>query len=104
MRLAEAGVSVDKQRIIRAAGLMRHGDGGVMSKFIGVSDDEAVKGVSGHLGQGIIVGLALLVIAELLIGEDLDCEFGRKNFAHRTLYCLCKALYDDITLKIRACL
>ena len=86
MRLSETGVAVDKQRIVRAAGLVCHGDGGVVRKFVGVSDDEAVKGVSRHLGQGIVVCLALLVIAELLLGKDLYGEFGRKNVAHRALY------------------
>ena len=104
MRLAEAGVAVDKQRIVRAAGLVRDGDCGIVRKLVGVSDDEAIKGVARHLGQGIVVGLALFIVAKLVLGEHLDSELGRKNVAHRVFYRLGKALNYNIALKIRACL
>ena len=75
-----------------------------MRKLVGVSDDEAIEGVARHLGQGIVVGLALFIVAKLVLGEHLDSELGRKNVAHRVFYRLGKALYDNVALKIRACL
>lgn len=104
MRFSKAGVAVDKQRIVRAAGLVRDGNGGIVRKLVGVSHDEAIEGVACHLGQGIVVGLALFIVAKLVLGEHFDGELGRKNVAHRVFYSLGKALNYNVALKIRACL
>ena len=100
--LAEAGVAVDKQGVVRAAGLLRYGDGGVVREAVGVADDEAVKGVSGHLGQGIVVLFLLLIVAELLLCENDYAEVGGKNIAEGVFDGLGKALDDYIALEIGA--
>ena len=45
VRLAEAGVAVDQQGVIRLAGILRHGDGRCVGKLVARADDEAVKRV-----------------------------------------------------------
>ena len=45
VRLAEAGVAVDQQGVIRLAGILRHGDGRCVGKLVARTDDEAVKRV-----------------------------------------------------------
>ena len=68
VRLSEARIAVDEEGIIRLARILRHGDGRCMRKLIGVADDEAVKGVARHLGQGVVVRLVRLIFAQLVTG------------------------------------
>ena len=68
MRFAQAGVSVDKQRIVRRAGVLRNGVGRIMRKAVGVADDEAVKCVARQLGRGVIVRLVRLILAKRVTG------------------------------------
>ena len=100
--LAEAGVAVDEQGIVRAAGLLRYSDRGVVREAVGVADDEAVKGVSRHLGQGIVVLFLLLIVAELLLCENDYAEVGGKNIAEGVFDGLGKSLDDYVALEIGA--
>ena len=49
MRLAEAGVSVDEQGVIRLTGVLRHGNGRRMGELVARADDEAVERIAVHL-------------------------------------------------------
>ena len=44
--LAETGVAVDEQRVVRAAGCLGDGDGGGMRKAVAVADHEGLEGVA----------------------------------------------------------
>jgi hypothetical protein len=45
--LAEAGVAVDGQRVVRLARIFCHGDSGRMGEAVRPTDDEGLKGVLG---------------------------------------------------------
>lgn len=52
--LAETGISVDEKGIVDLAGILADGDGGGMGEVVRVADDEAVKGVAGHVRQAVL--------------------------------------------------
>ena len=56
MRLSKAGVSVNEQRVVGLSRLVRNGNGGGMSKFVGVSNNEVIECISLHLRKNVIEG------------------------------------------------
>ena len=51
VRLAQPGVSIDKQRVVKRCRLCGNGHGGSVGKFVGGADDEGVKGKFIILGR-----------------------------------------------------
>ena len=80
VRLAEAGVAIDQQGVIRLAGILRHGDGRCVGKLVARADDEAVERVAVHL-RHFLGRRALLAVFEQLIipGEHDQLERAGKQ-------------------------
>ena len=102
VRLAEAGVAVDQQGVIRLAGILRHGDGRCVGKLVARTDDEAVKRVAVHL-RHFLGRRALLAVFEQLIipGEHDQLERAGKQIVQHGADRLFKARLNDAALKIR---
>ena len=83
VRLAETGVAVDEERVVRLAGGLGHRERGGVREAVGGPDDERVEGVAG-VEVGIVgartLALALGRPAGLGLVVDLaPCREGRRR-------------------------
>ena len=99
VRLAQAGIAVNKQRIVGSAGIFGNTDGGRVGKFIGIADDKVVKSVARHLRQHVLCFFAQLVIPDLVAGEHLQVEVLGEQIAQRLFDDAPIAGVDDVALE-----
>ena len=101
VRLSEARIAVDEEGIIRLARILRHGDGRCMRKLIGVADDEAVKGVSGHFGKGVVVLLLIHVFVYFVSGEYEQIKITGEKVGQSGFYRVPEAGVYNAALEVR---
>ena len=102
VRFPEAGIAVDEKGIVGLARILRHGDGGGVGEAVGVADDEVVKGVARHLGQG--VGAVSLAggFKVVIVGQDQHLKIRSEEIIKRGLDPVAEALLDDLLLELTA--
>ena len=100
MRLAQARVAVDEQRVIRLARLFSHGQRRGVREFVRAADDEAVEGVAGHLRQGVVFLFRLAVDVRLFRQEQLKIKVRREQVGQHVADRAAEARVDDVPLEI----
>ena len=101
MGLAEAGVSVDEERVIGLAGVFRDGYRGGVGKLVGAADDEIIKGVAVHLGKRVFGLLLKLKVVYLISCEDEQVKVTREEIGQHSLDALAESAVYDVSLKLR---
>ena len=97
--LAEAGIAVDKERVVGLAGILRHGGGGRVGEAVGVAHDEVVKGVARHLRQGVFPFGEHF--GKLVLRDDEHLKVLGKQIGERSLDPVRKALLQNVLLEVR---
>ena len=101
MRLAEPGVAVNEKRVIKLAGVFRHGDGCGVGVFVRGTHDEVIEREAGDLRERIVCFRFGDVAVELVPCEDRQLELGGEKVAERVDDRLREAGLDNVALELR---
>ena len=73
-----------------------------MRKFIGIADNEAVKGIARHFRERIILFFLLFIVLQFVPCEDKEFHVAGKEIVQRRTDVIPKAGEKDAAFEIRA--